>query len=49
MIMLIKKSIIRDLDISLVPSLVEAGSGSLPEKNIQSMALIFNPKLMFLI
>lgn len=45
-IMLIKKNIIRDLDISLVPSLVEAGSGSLPEKNIKSMALIFNPKFI---
>lgn len=45
-IMLIKKNIIRDLDLSLVPSLVEAGSGSLPEKNIKSMALIFNPKFI---
>ena len=43
---LIKKSQIKDLDISLVPSLVEAGSGSLPEKNIKSMALIFNPKFI---
>ena len=39
-----KKSIIKDLGISLVPSLVEAGSGF--EKNIKSMALIFNPKLI---
>ena len=46
LIKLIKKSIIKDLDISLVPSLVEAGSGSLPEKNIKSMALIFNPKFI---
>ena len=45
-IKLIKKSVIKDLDISLVPSLVEAGSGSLPEKNIKSMALIFNPKFI---
>ena len=46
LIKLIKKSVIKDLDISLVPSLVEAGSGSLPEKNIKSMALIFNPKFI---
>ena len=46
LIKIIKKSTIEDLDISLVPSLVEAGSGSLPEKNIKSMALVFNPKLM---
>tara|TARA_Y100001980_G_C14553260_1_gene338354 strand:- start:1893 stop:3260 length:1368 start_codon:yes stop_codon:yes gene_type:complete len=45
-ISLIKKSIIKDLDIALVSSMVEAGSGSLPEKNIKSMALIFNPKIM---
>ena len=45
-IKLIKKSIIKDLDISLVPSLVEAGSGSLPEKNIKSMALVFNSKFI---
>ncbi len=45
-ISLIKKNIIKDLGISLVPSLVEAGSGSLPEKNIKSMALIFNPKII---
>jgi len=43
---LIKKSKIKELGISLVPSLVEAGSGSLPEKNIGSMALIFNPKFI---
>ncbi len=43
-IKLIKKNKMKDLGISLVPSLVEAGSGSLPEKNITSMALIFNPK-----
>ena len=43
---LIKKSKIKDLGISLIPSLVEAGSGSLPEKNIGSMALIFNPKFI---
>ena len=42
----IKKNIIKELNISLIPSLVEAGSGSLPEKNINSMALIFNPKLI---
>ena len=29
-----------------MPSLVEAGSGSLPEKNIKSMALTFNPKFI---
>ena len=45
-IKLIKKNKIKDLGICLVPSLVEAGSGSLPEKNISSMALIFNPKLI---
>ena len=43
---LIKKNIIKDLGISLVPSFVEAGSGSLPEKNISSMALIFDPKFI---
>ena len=32
LIKIIKKSTIKDLGISLVPSLVEAGSGSLPEK-----------------
>ncbi len=46
LIKIIKKSTIKDLNISLVPSLVEAGSGSLPEKNIKSMALVFNPKLI---
>ena len=46
LIKIIKKSTIKDLNISLVPSLVEAGSGSLPEKNIKSMALMFNPKII---
>ncbi len=45
-IKLIKKNKIKDLGIRLVPSFVEAGSGSLPEKNISSMALIFNPKFI---
>ena len=45
-IKLIKKNKIKDLGICLVPSLVEAGSGSLPEKNISSMAFIFNPKFI---
>ena len=35
---------IRDLGITIVESFVEAGSGSLPEKNIASMALQFKPK-----
>ncbi len=45
-IKLIKKNIINDLGISLANSLVKAGSGSLPEKNISSVALIFNPKII---
>ena len=33
-----------DFRIKLVESYVQAGSGSLPEKKIESMALSFNPK-----
>ena len=41
-----KRKKIRDLGIKLVESDVEAGSGSLPEDKIESMALSFKPKLM---
>ena len=41
----LKQKIIRDLGITIVESFVEAGSGSLPEKNIASIALKFKPKL----
>ena len=40
----LKTKTIRDLGITIVESFVEAGSGSLPEKNIPSMALQFKPK-----
>ena len=40
----IDKGKIKSLGISLVPSFVEAGSGSLPEDKIESIALIFNPR-----
>ena len=41
-----KRKKIKDLGIKLVESEVEAGSGSLPEDKIESMALSFKPKLM---
>jgi len=41
---LIDENKIEDLNIELIPSKVEAGSGSLPEKKIKSMALVFNSK-----
>lgn len=40
----LKTKTIRNLGITIVESFVEAGSGSLPEKNIASMALQFKPK-----
>tara|TARA_Y100000590_G_scaffold64405_1_gene69230 strand:- start:758 stop:2128 length:1371 start_codon:yes stop_codon:yes gene_type:complete len=40
----LKKKIIKDLRITIVESFVEAGSGSLPEKNISSIALRFKPQ-----
>mgnify|MGYP001183160777 CR=1 FL=1 len=40
------KEVKRDLGISIVDSFVEAGSGSLPEKNIESIALRFNPTII---
>jgi len=40
----LKTKTIKDLGITIVESFVEAGSGSLPEKNIASMALQFKPK-----
>ena len=40
----LKTKTIRDLGVTIVESFVEAGSGSLPEKNIASMALQFKPK-----
>ena len=42
----IKKEKISKLGICLVPSYVEAGSGSLPEKKIRSYAISFNPKFI---
>ncbi len=39
----LEQEIVRDFGISIVESFVEAGSGSLPEKNIESIALRFNP------
>jgi len=41
-----KRKKIKDLGIKLVESEVEAGSGSLPEDKIESMALSFEPKSM---
>lgn len=41
---LLSKKKIMDFRIKLVESYVQAGSGSLPEKKIESMALSFNPK-----
>jgi len=41
-----KRKKIKDLGIKLVESEVEAGSGSLPEDKIESMALSFKPKSM---
>ena len=41
---LIDKKKIQELRINLVESYVEAGSGSLPEDKIESVALSFNPK-----
>ena len=41
---LLDKNKIVELDISLTPSKVEAGSGSLPENKMDSMALVFRPK-----
>ena len=40
------KKNINQLGLTIEDSLVEAGSGSLPEKNIESMALRFNPTSM---
>ena len=40
----LKTKTIRNLGITIVESFVEAGSGSLPEKNIASMALQFKPR-----
>ena len=41
---LLNKNKIADLNIELVSSIVEAGSGSLPEKKINSIALVFKSK-----
>ena len=43
---LVSKKKIKVLGISLTKSFVEAGSGSLPENRIESMALIFRPRSM---
>ena len=42
----IPKKNINQLGLTIEDSLVEAGSGSLPEKNIESIALRFNPVLL---
>ena len=39
----LEKKIIKDFGISIIDSFVEAGSGSLPEKSIESIALRFDP------
>jgi L-seryl-tRNA(Ser) seleniumtransferase len=39
---ILNKKIIKKYNIKLVPSTVQAGSGSLPIENIESMALVFN-------
>ena len=39
----LNNSVIKDFGISIIDSFVEAGSGSLPQKNIESIALCFNP------
>ena len=41
---LIQKSKVKDYGIKLIESKVEAGSGSLPEKKISSMAIVFESK-----
>ncbi len=41
---ILNKDKIADLNIELVPSVVEAGSGSLPQKKINSIALVFQSK-----
>ena len=41
---LIKKSKLKNYNIKLIKSEVEAGSGSLPEKKISSMAIVFEAK-----
>ena len=40
------KKRIKQLGINLEPSNVEAGSGSLPDDKIESMALAFRPRVM---
>ena len=39
----LNNSVIKDFGISIIDSFVEAGSGSLPQKSIESIALCFNP------
>ena len=39
----IPSKVIGELGIEIIESMVEAGSGSLPEKNIRSIALKFKP------
>ena len=39
----IPSKLIDELGIEMIESMVEAGSGSLPEKNIRSIALKFKP------
>ena len=41
---LIENSKIKNLNIKLMDSKVEAGSGSLPEKKISSIAIVFEPE-----
>ena len=45
-IKLLKKSVVENLGVELISSKVEAGSGSLPEKKISSIAIAFNPKFI---
>ena len=45
-IKLLNEGVVENLGVKLVSSKVEAGSGSLPEKKISSIALAFNPKFI---
>ena len=42
----ISESLIKKININIVETYVEAGSGSLPEKNIESIALKFNSSVL---
>ena len=45
-IKLLNEGVVENLGVELISSKVEAGSGSLPEKKISSIALAFNPKFI---